>query len=118
MSEKSEPDAPAGNKPSSKKVMIDMPKELGAVYANLAMISHTPVEVVLDFAQLLPRSPRGRVMSRIIMTPMHAKMLQRALAQNVKNYESKFGEIRLPQSGTPLADDFFRYSQEGPADEE
>ncbi len=117
MSENATPETPADQPKTTKKVMIDMPKELGAVYANLALISHTPVEVVLDFAQLLPRSPRGRVMSRIIMTPMHAKMLQRALAQNVSTYESKFGEIRLPQSGTPLADDFFRYSQEGPGDE-
>ncbi|MCA9896785.1 MAG: DUF3467 domain-containing protein [Ardenticatenaceae bacterium] len=97
-------------KPGQKKVAIDIPKELTAVYANLAFISHTPGEMVLDFAQMLPRMPRGRVLSRVIMSPMHAKMLQNALAQNVANYERQFGEIRLP---TNLADQFFRFPQQG-----
>ena len=97
-------------KPGQKKIAIDIPKELTAVYANLAFISHTPGEIVLDFAQVLPRMPRGRVLSRVIMSPMHAKMLQNALAQNVANYERQFGEIRLP---TSLADQFFRFPQQG-----
>ena len=97
-------------KPGQKKVAIDIPKELTAVYANLAFISHTPGEMVLDFAQMLPRMPRGQVLSRVIMSPMHAKMLQNALAQNIANYERQFGEIRLP---TTLADQFFRFPQQG-----
>lgn len=97
-------------KPGQKRIAIDIPKELTAVYANLAFISHTPGEIVLDFAQVLPRMPRGRVLSRVIMSPMHAKMLQNALAQNIANYERQFGEIRLP---TSLADQFFRFPQQG-----
>ena len=85
-------------KPGQKRIAIDIPKELTAVYA------------VLDFAQVLPRMPRGRVLSRVIMSPMHAKMLQNALAQNIANYERQFGEIRLP---TSLADQFFRFPQQG-----
>ncbi|MCP4415855.1 MAG: DUF3467 domain-containing protein [Chloroflexi bacterium] len=96
--------------PQKKKIAIDMPKELTAVYANLAFISHTPGEIVLDFAQMLPRMPRGRVLARVIMSPMHAKMLQKALAQNIANYERQFGEIRMP---TNLADQFFRFPQSG-----
>ncbi len=92
-----------------KRIAIDIPKELTAVYANLAFISHTPGEMVLDFAQMLPRMPRGRVLSRVIMSPMHAKMLQNALAQNIANYERQFGEIRLPSN---LADQFFRFPQQ------
>jgi len=96
--------------PPPKKIAIDIPKELTAVYANLAFISHTPGELVLDFAQMLPRMPRGRVLARVIMSPMHAKMLQKALAQNIANYERQFGEIRLP---TSLPDQFFRFPQQG-----
>ena len=96
--------------PGQKRIAIDIPKELAAVYANLAFISHTPGEIVLDFAQVLPRTPHGRVLSRVIMSPMHAKMLQNALAQNIANYERQFGEIRLPSS---LAEQFFRFPQQG-----
>lgn len=99
---------PAPQPPAGKRISIDIPKELEAVYANVAFISHTPAEVVLDFAQVLPRSARGQVKARVIMSPMHAKMLQKALAQNIANYERQFGEIRLPLS---LADQFFRFPQ-------
>lgn len=103
------------NPPSGKRISIDIPKDLKAVYANVAFISHTPAEMVLDFAQVLPRMPRGSVQARVIMSPMHAKMLQLALAQNVANYERQFGEIRLPQQMN-LADQFFRFPQQDPDD--
>jgi hypothetical protein len=51
---------------------------------------------------------KGKVVSRIIMSPIHAKMLQAALAQNINNYERQFGEIRMPQR-TSLADELFRF---------
>lgn len=95
-------------KPPMKKISIDLPKELKSVYSNVAFISHTPVEMVIDFAQILPRTPRGSVVSRVVMTPAHAKMLMHALTQNVANYERQFGEIRMPKQPN-LADDFFRF---------
>ena len=95
--------------PNQKKIIIDMPKDLKAVYANIVFTSHTPAEVVLDFAQALPRTPRGQIQSRIIMSPMHAKMLQHALAQNIANYERQFGEIRMPVN---LADQLFKFPQQ------
>lgn len=108
----SEPQGAAANQPGNtapqKKISIELPKDLEANYANLAFITHTPAEIVIDFAQYLPRMPKGQVMSRIIMSPIHAKMLQMALAQNIGNYERQFGEIRLPQR-TNLADELFRY---------
>lgn len=97
-----------GATPSQKKISIELPKELESEYANLAFITHTPAEIVLDFAQYLPRMPKGQVVSRIIMSPMHAKLLQLALAQNIQKYEQQFGEIRLPQRPN-LADELFRY---------
>lgn len=113
MSEQPQPPNPR----QPKRISIDIPKELQAVYANVAFISHTPAEMVLDFAQVLPRMPHGSVQARVIMSPMHAKMLQLALAQNVANYERQFGEIRLPQQMN-LADQFFRFPQQEQDDNE
>ena len=98
----------AGSNPAQKKISIELPKDLEAHYANLAFITHTPAEVVLDFAQYLPRMPKGQVMARIVMSPVHAKLLQMALAQNISNYERQFGEIRIPNRPN-LADELFRY---------
>jgi hypothetical protein len=100
-------------KPPAKRIGIEIPKELEAVYSNVAFISHTPAELILDFAQVLPRMPKGSIVARVIMSPMHAKMLQRALAQNIANYEKQFGEIRLPQQPS-LADQLFRFPPTGP----
>lgn len=93
-----------------QKIAIDLPKDLSAVYANVAFIRHTPAEMIIDFAQVLPGTPRGQILSRIIMSPMHAKMLQQALAQNIITFEQRYGEIRTPPH---LADQFFRFHQPG-----
>lgn len=70
-------------------------KEAEGIYANLAMITHSPTEIIIDFARLMPRSPKARVQARIIMTPMHAKMLNNALADNLKKFEKQFGEVKI-----------------------
>ena len=67
------------------------------VYSNLAVISHTPAEIVLDFAQMLPGVQSATVRSRVIMSPIHAKRLLMALTDNIKKYESQFGDIQEPQ---------------------
>ncbi|MDX1616588.1 MAG: DUF3467 domain-containing protein [Candidatus Promineifilaceae bacterium] len=95
-----------------KRVSIELPKDLEAVYANVAFISHTPAEMVLDFAQVLPRSPKGAVVSRVIMSPMHAKMLLAALRQNLSKYENQYGEINVPRQPS-LADQLFRFPPPG-----
>lgn len=74
-------------------------KEAEGIYANLAMLTHSPTEIIIDFARVMPRSPKARVLSRIIMTPMHAKLLQKALTDNLNKFEKQFGEIKL--HGTP-----------------
>ncbi len=107
----------AQKKPNAKRISIEIPKDLKAVYGNIAFISHTPAELVLDFAQVLPRMTKGHIVSRVIMSPMHAKMLQKALAQNLANYERQYGEIRLPQQ-TALAEQFFRFPPSDSSDEE
>lgn len=107
----------AEQQPKPKRISIEIPKDLEAVYANVAFISHTPAEIVIDFAQVLPRMPKGAVVSRVIMSPLHAKMLQQALAQNLANFERQYGEIRLPTQPS-LADQLFRFPPtEGPSEE-
>ena len=65
-------------------------------YSNLAVISHSHTEFVIDFATMLPGVPKALVGSRIIMNPEHAKRLLFALQDNVSKYENQFGKIELP----------------------
>ncbi len=64
------------------------------VYANLALVNHSPSEFVLDFIQLMPGVQQAKVRSRVIIAPLHAKRVLAALQQNVQNYEAQFGEIK------------------------
>ena len=89
------------------QVNIELPSDLGATYANFAVITHTPSEIILDFAQVLPNTPRGKVLARIVTTPMNAKLLLRALSENLDKYEAKYGEVKLPEGGDGLAAQLF-----------
>ncbi len=71
------------------------PEKAEGVYSNIVMISHSPSEFVLDFARIMPGLPKARVQTRIIMTPQHAKLLYKALEDNIKKFETQFGEIKL-----------------------
>ena len=80
----------------SQQINIELgEKEAEGIYANLAMIMHSPTEIIIDFARIMPRMPKSKVLARIIMTPMHAKMLHQALTDNIKKFESQFGEIKM-----------------------
>ena len=70
-------------------------KEAEGIYSNLAMIVHSPNEIIIDFARVMPGSPKSRVQARIIMTPAHAKMLKQALEDNLKKFEAQYGEIKI-----------------------
>ncbi|KAF5042020.1 hypothetical protein DSECCO2_516970 [anaerobic digester metagenome] len=70
-------------------------------YANLAIISHSSAEFILDFVSIMPGMPKAKVKSRIIMTPNHAKRLLKALAENVSKYEKTFGEITEHEQAPP-----------------
>lgn len=77
---------------------LDISSEVSqGVYSNLAVISHTPAEMVLDFAQMLPGIKSATVRSRVIMHPIHAKRLLMALNDNIKKFESQFGTIEEPK---------------------
>ena len=70
--------------------------EAEGIYSNLVFIAHSASEVILDFARALPGLPKAKVYARVILTPQHAKSLLMALEQNLKNYETQFGPIKLP----------------------
>ena len=76
-------------------------KEAEGIYSNLAIISHSPAEFIIDFTRVVPGIPKAKVHARIITTPQHAKMLLRALEDNVKKFESKFGEIKIDNQANP-----------------
>lgn len=71
-------------------------------YANLAVISHSTSEFIIDFIRLMPGLPKAEVKSRIILTPEHAKRLMLALQDNIRRYEQDFGKINLPESFDPM----------------
>ncbi|MGA9348972.1 MAG: DUF3467 domain-containing protein [Anaerolineae bacterium] len=79
------------------RVNIELPGDLEAIYTNFALITHSPSEIVVDFARLLPNVPKAKVYARILMTPMNAKLLHRALGENLGKFEEKFGEIKTPE---------------------
>lgn len=82
--------------PRPQQISVELgDKEAEGIYANLAMIVHSPTEIVIDFARVMPRMPKTKVLSRIIMTPMHAKLLYKALEDNLKKFEKQFGEIKI-----------------------
>ena len=65
---------------SENQLNIELPEDVaGGIYANLAIIAHSPSEFVLDFVNVMPGMPKGKVRSRIIMTPEHSKRLLTAL---------------------------------------
>jgi len=69
------------------------------IYSNLAIITHSPSEFIVDFIKMMPGIPKAKVKSRIILTPQHAKRLYRALKENVSKYEAVHGEIKDTNEG-------------------
>ena len=98
-------------KQKQNQINIELPEELAeGVYANLAIISHSHSEFIIDFIRLLPNVPKAKVKSRVIVTPEHAKRFLQALADNVKKYEAQHGAIQdkgpknqFPMNFTPTA---------------
>ncbi|MGB1217716.1 MAG: DUF3467 domain-containing protein [Saprospiraceae bacterium] len=78
----------------NNQISIELPEEVAeGTYANLAVISHSQAEFIVDFIRMVPNVPKAKVKSRIILTPQHAKRLLRALADNVKKFEQQNGVI-------------------------
>ena len=80
---------------------IEISEEVAdGTYSNLAIISHSNQEFVLDFVRMMPNVPKAKVKSRIILSPSHAKRLMKALEENIKKYEAQHGPIA--EGGAPM----------------
>ncbi|HEY0273718.1 MAG TPA: DUF3467 domain-containing protein [Chitinophaga sp.] len=74
---------------------IELSEEIAeGIYANLAVITHSNAEFVVDFVNVMPGLPKAKVKSRIILTPQHAKRFMKAMLENIKKYESVHGPIQ------------------------
>lgn len=95
------------NTPRPVSINLEVPADLESIYSNLARISHSPADIVIDFAQALPGETKAVIKGRVLMSPLSAKLFQRALAENIARYESAFGEINVPVNSS-LAENLFR----------
>lgn len=93
--------------PQPAPAPLELPADLEPVYVNVVRISHSPAELVFDFARMLPGLAAARVLARVLMSPMSAKLFHRALGENLARYEASFGEIATPRD-SGLANDLFR----------
>ena len=98
------------NKPKPGIPPLRMPESLESKYSNMVRISHTPSEMVFDFATLLPGT-QPEVVSRVLMSPIGAKLFLKALTENMARYEAIFGEVKIPQGNSDLASSLFRNIQ-------
>lgn len=81
--------------PQEQQLNIELSEEMAdGQYSNLVIITHSFAEFVMDYVNVMPNTPKAKVKSRIIMTPQHAKRLMKALADNIKRYESANGVIK------------------------
>ena len=86
-------------KKNMQQINIELDADVSSrEYANFVVVTHSPAEFVLDFTRILPGVPKAKVHSRIIMAPPHAKTFLKALNDNVNKFESKHGEIKLPNN--------------------
>ncbi|MFA5574784.1 MAG: DUF3467 domain-containing protein [Brumimicrobium sp.] len=82
------------NEGKGNKLNIELSEDIATgIYSNFAIITHSPSEFVCDFVQMMPGMPKGKVMSRVIMTPENAKRLLHALQDNIRKFEDVKGTI-------------------------
>jgi len=90
MAEEKQPQMPALN--------IEISEDTAeGIYSNLAIISHSNAEFVVDFIRMMPNVPKAKVKARIVLTPQHAKRLLHALRDNINKFEMQFGAIDEPE---------------------
>ena len=82
-------------KENNQQINIELSEEMAeGSYSNLAIITHSNAEFVVDFVQIMPGVPKAKVKSRILLTPQHAKRFLKALNENVRKFESLHGQIK------------------------
>ena len=82
--------------PQNPTLDIELNEEIAeGIYSNFAIITHSQTEFIVDFVRMMPGVPKGKVKSRIILAPQHAKRLLMALGDNLARYEHAFGEVEI-----------------------
>lgn len=89
---------------NNNQLNIEISEEMAeGSYANLAIITHSHAEFVIDFVSVMPNTPKSKVKSRVIFTPMHAKRFMKAMVENIQRYEAANGPIQdLEQVEMPM----------------
>jgi hypothetical protein len=90
--------------PQPNQIDIELSEEIAeGIYSNLAIITHSQSEFVIDFIKMMPGVPKAKVKSRIVLTPQHAKRLVKALNDNIQRFEQVNGKIKdIEQNSFPL----------------
>ncbi|MBI9044464.1 MAG: DUF3467 domain-containing protein [Anaerolineaceae bacterium] len=96
--------------PPRRMIKMEISEDQENIYSNMVRLSHSPSEIVFDFSAFLPGLSTAKIKARIIMSPTGAKMFLRSLEENLKRYETAFGEIPV-HGDTSLARDLFRTIQ-------
>lgn len=98
-----------------QEISLELKPEIAkGEYSNLAIITHSKSEFIIDFAKILPGLPKPEITNRLIMTPEHAKQLLMALRDNIVKYESVFGEIDTNMDMENKSADNFNIDDFGP----
>ena len=90
---------------NKNKLDIELSEDVAdGIYSNLAIITHSNAEFVIDFVRIMPGVPKAKVKTRVLLTPQHAKRLLKALEDNILKYESVNGEIKQDEGfeGVPI----------------
>lgn len=88
---------------NNNQLQIELTEDVAqGTYSNLAIITHSSSEFVLDFVRVMPGIPKANVKSRVILTPEHAKRLLVALQENIQKYESANGQIKNVRGHDPI----------------
>jgi len=88
------------NQNNDNQISIELSEEIAeGIFSNLAIITHSNTEFVLDFIRVMPGLPKAKVKSRIILTPEHAKRLMIALQDNIEKFEAINGRIKTQEEG-------------------
>ncbi len=82
-----------------QEIQIEIDEQTSnGTYSNLALITHSQTEFIIDFIFAQPQNSKAKVRSRIVTSPLHAKKFLEALKENIAKYESKFGQINTPET--------------------
>ncbi|POY38429.1 DUF3467 domain-containing protein [Solitalea longa] len=92
---------------NENQLNIELSEEIAeGTYSNLAIITHSSTEFVVDFIRIMPGVPKAKVKSRIVLTPEHAKRLLNALEDNIHKYEMVHGKIKTHEGQQALPMNF------------